>query len=93
MDRCKTCKHWVPPETEYGEVPGTGRCKKVPQYWSVTEWDEEYEHRILKQKYIGVTAFVQDGSDYSAILKTLPDFGCVMHEAPNAKVSGASDDQ
>lgn len=80
MERCKTCKHWQKPETDYGEVPGTGACKAVPQFWDVTEWSEDFDKRTLKPEYAGRLAFVQDGSDYHAVLKTLPDFGCVQHE-------------
>lgn len=81
MERCKTCKHWEKPESDHGEVPGTGKCKAVVQFWDATEWDDDYEKRTLKQKYAGRRAFVQDGSDYYAELKTLSDFGCVQHEA------------
>jgi hypothetical protein len=80
MKRCKTCKHWDVPESEYGEVPGTGTCKAVPQFWAVTEWTDDHEKRTLKPEFVGRLAFVQDCSDYYAEFKTLPDFGCVQHE-------------
>jgi hypothetical protein len=80
MERCKTCKHWEKPESDYGEVPGTGKCKAVPQFWDVTEWARDYGTRTLKPEYADRLAFVQDGSDYRAELKTLADFGCVQHE-------------
>jgi len=81
MGKCKTCKHWVKPESDYGEVPGTGNCKAVVQFWNATEWNApDYEERTLKPEYSTTLAFVQDGSDYYAELKTLPDFGCVQHE-------------
>mgnify|MGYP001350270383 CR=1 FL=1 len=81
MNTCKTCKHWEKPESDYGEVPGTGKCKAVVQFWKATEWNDDYDKRSLKTEYATKLAFVQDGSDYYAELKTLPDFGCVQHEA------------
>ncbi len=81
MERCKTCKHWDKPNNNRGEVPGTGKCNIVVQFWDATEWSENSEYRMLKPEYVGRLAFVQDGSDYHAELKTLPDFGCVQHEA------------
>lgn len=81
MPRCKTCKHWDRPESDYGEVPGTGKCKAVVQFWDATQWTtDEYETRKLKPEYAGKLAFVQDCSDAHCELKTLPDFGCVQHE-------------
>jgi hypothetical protein len=77
MERCKTCKYWEKPERDYGEVPGTGKCKAVVQFWKATEWNND--KRSLKPEYADKLAFVQDVSDYHAELKTLPDFGCVQH--------------
>jgi len=82
MELCKTCKYWEKPNSEHGEVPGTGKCKAVVQFWDATEWvdDDEYDTRKLKPDYDKKLAFVQDVSDCFAELKTLPDFGCVQHE-------------
>ena len=80
MERCKTCKHWEKPRNDYGEVPGTGTCNAIPQLWDASEWDDDGESRVLKTKHADRLAFLQDGSDYLAMLKTLPDFGCVHHE-------------
>lgn len=82
MERCKTCKHWGKPKSDYGEVPGTGICKAVVQFWNATEWTND-DKRTLKTEYAAKLAFVQDGSYYYyyAELKTLPDFGCVQHES------------
>lgn len=85
MDRyCRTCKHWELPESDYAEVPGTGKCKAVVQFWSATEWTEDCRVRQIKPEYKGRLAFVQDGSVCYAELKTLPDFGCVQHEKEQA---------
>lgn len=81
MERCRTCKKWMPPDSEkYGEVPGIGKCKATPQYWDAAEWDEDGENRKLKPEFSNALALVEDGSDYRAALRTFPDFGCVQHE-------------
>jgi len=81
MNKCKTCKFWTKPESEYGEVPGVGRCTAMVMFWDATEWVEDSDFRQLKPQYKQALAFVQDGSDYYAALKTLPDFGCILHES------------
>ena len=81
MKSCKDCKHWRLPVSEYGEIPGVGTCQAVVQYWDATEWTEDYDKRQLITKHAGKLAFVQDGSDYYASLKTMPTFGCVQWEA------------
>ena len=80
MELCETCKHWIEPESEYGEVPGVGKCTAVVMYWDAGEWNEAGDGRTLRKEYRDKLAFVQDGSDYSAELKTMPKFGCVQHE-------------
>ena len=80
MERCKNCKYWEKPESDYGEVPGTGKCNAVLQFWNATQWTDDYDKRTLKPEAIGRLAFVKDGSDYYAELKTMPDFGCVQYE-------------
>ncbi len=79
MEHCKTCKYWIKPDSSYGEIPGVGECKRVVLFWDATEWDDD-GIRTLVPEYIGRLAFVQDGSDYHAELRTMPDFGCVQHE-------------
>jgi len=80
MKRCKTCKHWQKPDSNYGEIPGSGKCRAAVQFWDATEWAGYGGRRVLKSEYTGRLFFVQDGSDYYAEMKTLPDFGCVQHE-------------
>ena len=80
MSNCGNCKYWKKPENDYGEVPGTGRCMKVVQYWNAAQWSEDYENRVLRPEYEKELAFVQDGSDYCAELKTFANFGCVQYE-------------
>ena len=81
MERCSTCKHWEKPDSHFCDLPGIGKCNAVVQAWDATEWTESGEKLWLKQEYAGLLAFVEDGSSYYAELKTLPDFGCVQHEA------------
>lgn len=80
MNKCKTCKFWQEPENGYGEIPGVGKCSAVVQFWDATEWNKNSSTRVINEKYSGKLAFVEDGSDYYAALKTFPDFGCIQHE-------------
>lgn len=82
MNRCKTCSHWESGEeysTGYGL--GLGRCKAAPMFWDSTQWCDSSNGggRELRPEFANVKAFVQDASDYSAKLLTMPDFGCVSH--------------
>lgn len=81
MKTCETCKHWEKPEehsTEYSL--GVGRCKNIPMFWNSTEWKDDGEGRRFLDEYKDTKAFAQDGSDYSAHVLTLPNFGCVSHK-------------
>jgi|GEM_PF-4606909 len=60
-------------------MPGIGICSAALTYWDATDWGADGMARALKPQHKDKKAFVQDGSDYMATLKTLPDFGCVMH--------------
>ena len=82
MKLCETCKHWRAPETPHDEIPGVGVCTAVVQFWDATEWEDgpPYGRKLLPE-YATKLAFVQDGSDYRAELKTFPTFGCVQHES------------
>ena len=79
--KCKTCAHWGFVDKEYRELPLLGVCKAVPQLWDATEWSAEAGERIVRKKYAGRLAFVEDGSAYYAALRTFADFGCVQHLA------------
>jgi hypothetical protein len=66
---------------------GLRRCSAVPQLWDATTWDEDDFEEKLSEWYKDCLAFAEDGEHYSARLLTMPDFGCVMHEAgPNQEV-------
>ena len=77
---CGTCKFWERSENQYGEIPGVGKCSAVVQFWDATQWEKKSNGRVLKKEYVGKLAFVEDGSDYYAALKTFDKFGCVQHE-------------
>lgn len=82
MNTCNTCRFWNRngkpfPEHRFGEygIPeseGTQhrRCLRV-----LHNSDSRHDD------FIDEPAFVTDGSGYTAALRTLPTFGCVLHEA------------
>lgn len=87
MNHCKTCAHWEPcNKGNVGHSQGVGRCNATPMFWDCTEWGEGGDGRVFKAEFANCKAFVQDGSDYSAVLLTLPDFGCVSHSENNKEV-------
>jgi hypothetical protein len=82
--RCRNCKYWGDGKSdpghdpEYGEVPGTAKCKRVVEFWLATEWVKDSDSRALKPQFADRLAFAKDASDCYASLWTLPDFGCVQ---------------
>ena len=93
MGNCKGCKHWREGgDEEFTKLVGAGTCSRVKQFWDSTEWQRVDDEEGLTDEVRRVAkatedlAFVQDGSDYSATLITLPDFGCVMFEGEKLSV-------
>lgn len=82
MNTCKTCKYWEKHSTEHTDFI-IGDCNKIKTYWDSTEWNYSYTGRTRAEEAKNDLAFVQDGSDYYAVLLTLPDFGCVHHCEPD----------
>ena len=76
---CASCRHWD--AQPYAESPHVRRCKRVPEWWNATTWDEHTFDRVLTAAEKDTLAFANDGSSYAASLLTRPQFGCVMHEA------------
>jgi len=72
---CSTCKYWLSPRTDFGEVEGIGRCIVVVPFWSATRRNDN-EQLELKEAYKNKKMFVQDAEDYCALLYTTADFGC-----------------
>jgi hypothetical protein len=89
--RCDDCKHWNRAEGKYG----TGLCTKAQPFWEASEWTEwdddllepeaKQWKRGLKAEFADQKMFCQDGSDYKAILLTMPDFYCAHFEALELK--------
>lgn len=86
--KCGECKFWKSgnnKENYNRGVRGLGRCSRMPDLWDCTEWKEDPDDKggwsiQFNEKGENQKAFVQDGSDYSADLYTLTDFGCVLFE-------------
>jgi hypothetical protein len=80
--RCEQCKHWdVKEGKEY--AGGLGQCQRAHAFWDRSEWrdDESGEYRrFLLPEAADDKMFVQDGSDYRAVLLTKPDFFCAHYE-------------
>ena len=72
--RCEDCKYWETTD-RYMKKSGLGFCNKTPEAWRAYGWLGEDKKDI---RFENVTAFVQDGSDYSASLYTMPDHYCSM---------------
>lgn len=76
---CATCKHWQDGGS-YGKTAKVlGKCRIVPLEYDCHEWSEGGKN-VLKPEFAHLKAFTKDASDYSAILMTAPDFGCVQYE-------------
>lgn len=95
MKTCKTCKHWGYKDTIIGweaEEFGKRRCMAARERWKIGDealarsdgkavsatLEERAERR--RQALKDVKMYVEDGSDYYAMLITAPEFGCVLHE-------------
>lgn len=78
MNHCATCKYMTGPG--YGwDGADLYKCARVHLPYDCHEWTDEGQ-RVRKPEYANDLAFVQDASDYSAMLLMTPEFGCVMHE-------------
>jgi len=81
---CKDCKYWVSLEDDSSASKlGLRECTKVKMFWDSTEWASKMNTDDTERSFkrnITTKAFVRDGSDYSAQLFTLADFGCNQFE-------------
>jgi len=76
MMRCDECRHWDDKDTlERVKGYAIRKCRKMPMFWDSTEWNDDCD-RVFKPECADQKAFVQDGSDYSAIFLTRGDFFC-----------------
>ncbi len=79
--RCDKCKHWVKDKRNLPSNFNLGDCGYVMMFWDATEWGgQEGLEVVLNTDARDQKSFVQDGSDYTASLLTLGDFGCVKFE-------------
>jgi len=80
LGRCETCVFWdAQRDHSFGGMGGGVRaCNAAPMFWESTRWTADGEGREFTTPPT-VTAFVQDGSDYSASLYTQAHHGCTMH--------------
>lgn len=75
MNRCKTCKHWEKFAAGGDEMDTSRNHKLMGLCVLASMKNDGYEH--AKDSL----AIAEDGSFYSAILRTHEDFGCVQWEA------------
>lgn len=70
MGNCSTCKFWEPfgvnKHPDWFTARRLGLCRKASMI------DDQYDETSI--------ALAQDGSNYTANLRTAAEFGCVMHE-------------
>lgn len=80
--RCDRCKHWDTEANYYGKQ--LGRCTRAHPFWDRSEWidGEDGTRRELTADAAGDMMFVQDASDYHAILLTMSHFFCAHFEPP-----------
>ena len=80
--RCDGCAHWDAKEarTDFA-MDNIGLCTRAHALWTRSEWTESGPYRrVLTAEAAGDMMFVQDGSDYEAILLTKAEFYCAHHE-------------
>jgi hypothetical protein len=82
LKRCASCKSWEPVgQDTYGRLEGSGVCHAARPIWDVCgDPSDADDSRRLLPEHSGLLCVVQDGSQYSAQLITMPDFGCVMYK-------------
>ena len=78
MKTCNTCAHWG---KEEDQELGVRKCAAVPMLFDSFTWSENFDRRVIRPECANKKAFVQDGSDYYASLRTRADFGCNQWEA------------
>lgn len=88
--RCAHCKYWTDDEASW-EAEGVGfkRCAAVRERWRIQDAvdvpasapTEEWTAR-RREALKASRAYVEDGSEYKALLWTAPDFFCALFEAP-----------
>lgn len=88
MARCDQCKHWGSDEVSW-EAQGSGfkHCTAVRPRWKIQDEVRPKDHPdFLENEWIAARiaaliksrAYVEDGSEYRALLWTAPDFFCAL---------------
>ncbi|WP_156387782.1 hypothetical protein [Methylobacterium sp. Leaf399] len=84
--RCDACRHWGNEVTHVELGFMLRECNAVPMLWDATEYKRADDEdpcsygRVLLDEYKNTMAFVQDGSDYKALVYTKPEFFCANFE-------------
>lgn len=84
--RCDECKFWDRSNLEVweGVELGFGACKGVRERWEIQDEASPKragEYALVRQTALkAARAYVEDGSEYHAVLITAPDFFCALHE-------------
>lgn len=80
--RCDECKYWNLVENKYSSNPEEIKlCNKPVALWDATQWEKPFEgKRKFKEEFKDLKMYVQDGSDYRAMLYTTADFFCYHFE-------------
>lgn len=97
LGRCVTCKWWQEEEDRYNTVVNPPDPITYDQLETEDEIRAKWGHAVRHCKNPKIlfyqrpeinAAAVVDGSNYHAALLTAEQFGCVLHERPNAEVTG-----
>ena len=71
---CRTCRYWEEEHDHYAHFP-CGQCTKTMQLWDAVNFNYQGE-LVTLDKAKDTSMFVQDGSDYFAVLYTRPEHYC-----------------
>lgn len=82
---CSNCKHWdFPRKDKYSSDPKEiNECFKAKVLWDCKQWNDTdiiEEIYTIKEEFKDQKLFVQDGSDYRAVMLTKADFFCAHFE-------------
>ena len=81
--RCDRCVSWDHENKHFSPQAGMAdvrKCLRAAMFWDATTWNEDYE-RVARPEHRDDQMFVQDGSDYSAMLLTRAAFSCASFQA------------
>ncbi len=85
--RCDQCKHWLSNDEDWtAKAVGFRPCGGVMARWKIEDdaskdislTDMEKRRASEREALRAARAYVQDGSEYRAVLFTGPDFFCAL---------------